>query len=182
MVATWIAYSDRSSPGDIMPSLSFNLHPRLYRNRILASAAAVALVASGAIGGAVMSYSAPARAAAVATSDLQTQSMPSFATVVERVKPAVVSVKVKIENAARPLRQICPSQMDNLPPQIQQFFKRFGDQNGAAPRALRADDDGARDPASSSPPTAMSSPTIMSSRTPRPLRSPWTTARRWTPR
>jgi len=24
--------------------------------------------------------------------------------------------------------------MDNLPPQIQQFFKRFGDQNGMAPR------------------------------------------------
>jgi serine protease Do len=131
MVATWIAYSDRSSPGDIMPSLSFNLHPRLYRNRILASAAAVALVASGAIGGAVMSYSGPASAAAVMTSDLQTQSMPSFATVVERVKPAVVSVKVKIENAAARSEDLS-SQMDNLPPQIQQFFKRFGDQNGGA--------------------------------------------------
>ena len=78
-----------------------NLYNRnLYRHRMLASAAVVALIASGAIGGMVMSASAPASAAAVVTSDLQSQSLPSFATVVERVKPAVVSVKVKIEDAA----------------------------------------------------------------------------------
>ena len=112
-----------------MPNFSFN-HPRPLRNRILASAAAVALIASGAIGGAVMSYSGSASAAAVMTSDLQTQAMPSFATVVERVKPAVVSVKVKIENAAARSDDLS-GQMDNLPPQIQQFFKRFGGQNGA---------------------------------------------------
>jgi serine protease Do len=98
----------------------------------LASAAALALIASGAIGGAVMSSSAPASAAAVVTSDLPSQSMPSFATVVERVKPAVVSVKVTIENAAA--RSGDPSdQTDNIPPQIQQWFRHFGDRRGAAP-------------------------------------------------
>ena len=112
----------------------FNLNdsnPR--RRRMLASAAVVALIASGAVGGIVMS--APAGAAAVVTSDLQAQSLPSFATVVERVKPAVVSVKVKIEDAAARSDDLS-GQMDNLPPQIQQFLKRFGDQNGMAPRQM----------------------------------------------
>ena len=112
----------------------FNLSDRTHhRHRMLASAAVVALMASGAIGGTVMSASAPASAAAVVTSDLQSQSLPSFATVVERVKPAVVSVKVNIENAAASSGDLS-GQMDNLPPQVQQFFKRFGDQNGMAPR------------------------------------------------
>ena len=80
----------------------FNLNDRSHRrHRMLASAAVVALVASGAIGGMVMSASAPASAAAVVTSDLQSQSLPSFATVVERVKPAVVSVKRVADCAAR---------------------------------------------------------------------------------
>ena len=112
----------------------FNLNDRSHhRHRMLASAAVVALIASGAIGGTVMSASAPASAAAVVTSDLQSQSLPSFATVVERVKPAVVSVKVNIENAAASSDELS-GQMDNLPPQVQQFFRRFGDQNGMTPR------------------------------------------------
>ena len=114
----------------------FNLNNRkLHRHRMLASAAVVSLIASGAVGGMVMSASAPASAAAVVTSDLQSQSLPSFATVVERVKPAVVSVKVKIEDAAARSDDLS-GQMDNLPPQIQQFFQRFGDQNGMAPRQM----------------------------------------------
>ncbi len=114
----------------------FDLNDRSHhRHRMLASAAVVALIASGAIGGMVMSASAPASAAAVVTSDLQSQSLPSFATVVERVKPAVVSVKVNIENAAASSDDLS-GQMDNLPPQIQQFFKRFGDQNGMAPSPM----------------------------------------------
>ena len=94
---------------------------RLYRKQILASAAVLAIIASGAIGGVTMSASTPARAAAVVTSDLQAQAMPSFASVVERVKPAVVSVKVKIENAADRSEDMS-GQMDNVPPQMQQFF------------------------------------------------------------
>ena len=146
----------------------FNLNDRSHhRHRMLASAAVVALIASGAIGGTVMSVSAPASAAAVVTSDLQSQSLPSFAKVVERVKPAVVSVKVKIENAAASSDDLS-GQMDNLPPQIQQFFKRFGDQNGDGAAQTEPHRRSARAPASSSPPTATSSPTTTSSRTPRP--------------
>ena len=105
---------------------------RFNRSRMFASAAVVALVASGAFGEIFMSASTPAHAGAVVTSDLPTQSMPSFASVVDRVKPAVVSVKVKIENASVGANDMS-GQMDNLPPRIQKFFKRFGDQNGALP-------------------------------------------------
>jgi serine protease Do len=102
------------------------------RSRLLASAAALALVAS--VGGFVVSESLPARASAVVTSDLQAPSMPSFANVVERVKPAVVSVRVKIENAGAVAQDDgegqMDGQMDNLPPEIQKFFKRFGGGNG----------------------------------------------------
>jgi serine protease Do len=50
--------------------------------------------------------------------------------VVERVKPAVVAVKVNIEDAAASSDDLS-GQMDNLPPEVQQFFKRFGGTNGA---------------------------------------------------
>ena len=102
-------------------------HPILGRGRVLASAAVVAIIASGAIGGSMLSASSSAVAGAVNTADLQTSAMPSFATVVDRVKPAVVSVKVNIEDAAAHSGDLS-SQMDNLPPDIQQFFKRFGGQ------------------------------------------------------
>ncbi len=102
------------------------------RTRLLASVAALALMASGA---AVVSASIPARAGAVVTSDLQAQPIPSFATVVERVKPAVVSVKVKIENATARSENMS-GQMDKLPPEIREFLKRFSEQNDGAPRQM----------------------------------------------
>ena len=106
-------------------------HPR--RARMLASAAVVALVASGAVGAMVISAPPPASAAAVPTADLQSQAMPSFATVVDRVKPAVVSVRVNIEDASATSDDSGDSSggMDNLPPELRQFFHHFGDQNGA---------------------------------------------------
>jgi serine protease Do len=97
---------------------------------MLASAAVVAIIASGAIGGSMLSGSSSALAGAVNTADLQTSAMPSFATVVERVKPAVVAVKVNIEDVAVSSDDLS-GQMDNLPPEVQQFFKRFGGMNGA---------------------------------------------------
>ncbi len=104
-----------------------------YRSRMLASAAVVALVASGAMGAMVVSAPPPASAAAVATSDLQPQFPPSFAPIVERVKPAVVSVKVKIDDVATSANNQSDP-FEDLPPEIQQFFRQFGDQGGAAPR------------------------------------------------
>jgi serine protease Do len=105
----------------------------LRRKRMLASAAALALITSGAIGGSIISSSISANAALVATGDLQTQGMPSLATLVERVKPAVVSVRVKIENAASVTADDF-GWKDDLPPGVQDFFKGFGGRDGVAPR------------------------------------------------
>ncbi|MGD0640103.1 MAG: Do family serine endopeptidase, partial [Roseiarcus sp.] len=105
----------------------------LHRRRILASAAVAALIAGGAVGERALSTSAPASAAAVETSDLQAQAMPSFADVVQRVKPAVVSVKVKIAETSADSQDMS-GQMDNLPPQIQKFFKDFGSPFGNGPQ------------------------------------------------
>jgi len=101
---------------------------RLHRQTILASVAVASLFVAGAFGeGALTSH--VAHAAAVTTVDLQGQPMPSFAPLIDRVKAAVVSVKVKIvSDGAASGSSI---QMDNLPPEIQQFLKRFGVPNGA---------------------------------------------------
>ena len=101
----------------------------MNRGRLLTSAAAVSIVASLAVGGSMMSASTPSIAAAIDTATLPTSGLPSFAPLVDRVKPAVVSVKVNIEDAASQ----SDDQMDSIPPDAQQFFKRHGEQDGGAP-------------------------------------------------
>ncbi|MER8921615.1 Do family serine endopeptidase [Mesorhizobium sp. M0802] len=105
------------------------------RKRLLAAAASLAI--AGGIGfGAVATGTAPVLADAVR---VEAPQVPGFADVVERVSPAVVSVKVKakIEPAADDGSDQSddPDGMNNLPdnPQLRQFFKQFrgfGDQNG----------------------------------------------------
>jgi serine protease Do len=97
---------------------------------MLASAAVVAIVASGAIGEATLSSSNAAHAAAVVTTDLRSQPAPSFAALIDRVKPAVVSVKVTIENAGMDSNDMS-GQMDNLPPGVQRFLAPFGRNGGS---------------------------------------------------
>ncbi|HTZ66362.1 MAG TPA: Do family serine endopeptidase [Roseiarcus sp.] len=98
--------------------------PQGRRNTILASVAVAALGVAGALGQGAFAPSHPAYAAAVSTADLP-QNAPSFAPLIDRVKAAVVSVRVKMvadDGAAEGLS----GQLDNLPPQIQKFFKQFG--------------------------------------------------------
>ncbi|TAJ29334.1 Do family serine endopeptidase [Bosea sp. (in: a-proteobacteria)] len=106
-------------------SLSSNTPNRSPRTRWMASAAALTLLAGSSYGLVTFAGSHEARATQVITSDLNAQAMPSFSTVVQRVKPAVVSVKVKLDGgvnqAANPSEQF-----DNLPPQVQEFFRRLG--------------------------------------------------------
>ena len=101
------------------------------RRTILASVAVAALAAAGAFAENTLTNSHAAHAAPVVTSDLNAQGAPSFATLIERVKPAVVSVKVKIANASSEDSGV---QMDNLPPEIQEFLKRFGGGMNGAPQ------------------------------------------------
>src|SRR5271156_1537743 len=94
--------------------------PQGRRNTILASVAVAALGVAGVLGESAFTPTHPAYAAAVSTADLP-QNAPSFAPLIDRVKASVVSVKVKIAAA-----EGASSQMDNLPPEIQKFFKQFG--------------------------------------------------------
>jgi serine protease Do len=109
------------------------------RKRWMASAAALAMLAGSSYGVMTFAGAHDARAAQVVTSDLAAQAMPSFSTVVQRVKPAVVSVKVKLDAGITKTADLS-EQLDNLPPQIQEFFKRFDqqDQSPASPRARQA--------------------------------------------
>ena len=70
--------------------------PIATKNRLLAGAAALALVAAGAVGAPLLK-SEPAFAQ---TARQAQQPGPSFSDTVEKVRPAVFSVKVKVENAA----------------------------------------------------------------------------------
>jgi len=113
-------------------SYSTFANPRARRRTILASVAVAALAAAGAFAENALTSSHAAHAAPVVTSDLNAQGAPSFATLIERVKPAVVSVKVKIANASSAGNGV---QMDNLPPEMREFLKRFGGGSNGAPQA-----------------------------------------------
>ena len=102
--------------------------PQGRRNTILASVAVAALGVAGVLGESAFTPSHPAYAAAVSTADLP-QNAPSFAPLIDRVKASVVSVKVKIAAEGADAEGGASSQsgqMDNLPPEIQKFFKQFG--------------------------------------------------------
>ena len=117
----------------LFPSSSFSRG----RNRILASVAVLALATAGAIGEGALTDTHFARAADVSTPTAQgpqADTLPSFAPLIARVKPAVVSVKVKIVHDGT----ADGAALGDLPPEIQQFFRRFGEQNGAPanPRSI----------------------------------------------
>jgi serine protease Do len=99
--------------------------PAGRRNTILASVAVAALGVGGVLGGNALTPTHPAYAAAVSTADLP-QNAPSFAPLIARVKASVVSVKVKIPAEGSDAQANLSGQMDNLPPEIQKFFKQFG--------------------------------------------------------
>jgi serine protease Do len=95
----------------------------------LGAAAVAALIAGGAVESGLI---APNAAHAELRSMAQPVQGPSFADVIERVKPAVVSVKVKVQNAADRSDDGDGSQfsMPDLPPghPMERFFRQFRDQ------------------------------------------------------
>ena len=108
-----------------------------FRSRALASVAAVAIVASR----------RPRRRRLREPHPAFAQSPPGAPRSPRRRRPLlrrrrrqgearVVSVRVKIANAGR--REGLPSQLDNLPPQMREFFRRFGENGSARPGAAAA--------------------------------------------
>jgi serine protease Do len=110
-----------------------SVRARRIRNALLASVFTLGLV--GAAGtGAVLTNSQQALAEQVR---VETQGPADFTDVVEQVRPAVVSVQVRTEVNAVADRRF--EGMDDLPPGIDEFFRRFG-----IPRNFGQDEDGTR--------------------------------------
>ena len=97
------------------------------RTSALASVAAAALAVGGVAGATLIQGAHPARAESAPITVNSAAAPASFADVVDQVKPAVVSVKVKIEGAAADGEDGPPSRLDNVPPQLREFFRRFGE-------------------------------------------------------
>ncbi|MFL6810420.1 MAG: serine peptidase, partial [Bradyrhizobium canariense] len=89
-----------------------------FRSRALASVAAVAIVASGAVGAALYEGQPAFAQTAKAPITVNAQAPATFADVVDQVKPAVVSVRVKVENAMTDGDGLPSSQLENVPPQL----------------------------------------------------------------
>jgi serine protease Do len=91
------------------------------RNALLASVFTLGIVGAAGTGVLVsnshMAFAEPVRVEATAPAD--------FSAIVEQVTPAVVSVQVKTEVAAVANREDMPEGFDDLPPGLQDFFRRF---------------------------------------------------------
>ena len=118
---------------------------RFPRKAALASAAVAALVAAGAIG--ELSRAQAAADDLTAKTNQNAPAAPSFAPLIARVKPAVVSVKVKIvDSSSAPRWDRSSGGLDALPPEIQRFLKQFGGEgtfgDGASQPTLLAEGSG----------------------------------------
>ncbi|KQO75183.1 Do family serine endopeptidase [Methylobacterium sp. Leaf88] len=102
--------------------------PNRLRRNALASVAVAALVATGAAGVGLTQPAAPAYAQSLSKNPIETPDHPpgSFASVVDKVKPGVVAVKVKLDDSADSDDEDGPGQGQQVPPQLREFFKRFG--------------------------------------------------------
>src|SRR5215203_653513 len=110
-----------------LPEIGVELMSQNFRNRALASVAAVAIVASGTVGAALYEGQPAFAQTAKAPITVNAQAPATFADVVDQVKPAVVSVRVKVENAIADGDGLPSSQLENVPPQLREFFRRFGE-------------------------------------------------------
>ena len=118
----------------MLDKVSTPVHKRTVK--WLAAAAVAALIAGGSVG---TGFVAPNIAHAELRSMAQPmQGLPSFADMIDKVKPAVVAVKVKVQNAAsRDDDQ--QFSMPDFPPgsPMERFFHQFRDQQPDGPRGRR---------------------------------------------
>lgn len=119
---------------------------RVRRRRSALLAGVVAVAMTGVVAGQFLPpLNAPANAQ-ITTNIPAGQN--SFADVVEKVSPAVVSVKIKKDVNARNMASNEDGMFgDNVPPQIEKFLRRFGLENGPGaqtPRPPRGENGGRR--------------------------------------
>jgi len=99
-----------------------------YRSKLLSSIAALSLIG---LSMAMVADLGAVKALAQNSTPAIAQVMPSFADIVAKVRPAVVSVKVKLEATAMNEEDGQEFSMPDLPPghPLEKFFKQFRDQN-----------------------------------------------------
>ena len=107
-----------------------DINPRNFaaRRPVLTSLAALGVAATS-VFALTVEQGAPALAGVVEAPASVANSAPSFADVVSHVKPAVVSVKVNIQDATAASED--GEGMEQLPPEMREFFKRFGGGGGS---------------------------------------------------
>jgi serine protease Do len=109
----------------------------LKRGALLAGAATLGIGLAAGLADGALKFDHPAFAQPIQLSGVQTQ-LPSFADMVEKVKPAVVSVRVKqkLDGAENDDGQ---GSLDDLPPGLRRFFEnQQGQQRGMRPERPRA--------------------------------------------
>jgi serine protease Do len=106
--------------------------PRSLRNRALAGTALGLLLAGAFAAGDSLLSNHPALAAAIPDAQVQTAQAPDFADLVQKVSPAVVSIKVR---EAAPSNANAGEESDNaapgfgdLPPEMRRFFEQMPNQ------------------------------------------------------
>lgn len=102
------------------------------RSRLLTTVSAIAILASGFAGSAAVLGITPAIAGAPPIISDRVASQMSVADLVEKVKPAVVVVRVNIQSTADTGEDEAAPTMPDLPKgsPMERFFKQFGDQQG----------------------------------------------------
>jgi len=111
----------------------------LKRGAIVAGAATLSIGLMAGLADNFLNTHGAANAQPVQLSGLQQNQLPSFADVVDRVKPAVVSVRVKAKVVASADDESGPAGIEGLPPghPLERFFRRFGQEGmgeGMGPR------------------------------------------------
>lgn len=99
----------------------------LKRGIIIAGAATLGIGLAAGIADGALKLDHPAFAQPIQLSGTQTQ-LPSFADIVEKVKPAVVSVRVKTQTVAA--EENGQDSLEDLPPQLRRFFRDFEGERG----------------------------------------------------
>ena len=108
-----------------MTTQSENRKSILKRGALLAGTAILGIGLAAGIADSALMQNHSAFAQPIQLSGAQT-SLPSFADLVDKVKPAVVSVRVKTQVAADKDGQ----SLDDLPPELRRFFRDFGGEDG----------------------------------------------------
>lgn len=108
----------------------------LKRGALLAGAATLGIGLAAGLADGALKFDHPAFAQPIQLSGVQT-NLPSFADMVEKVKPAVVSVRVKQKVAGE--MEDDQGSLDDLPPGLRRFFEQQqGQQRGMRPERPRA--------------------------------------------